>query len=245
MVSEAILFQVASMTALVGMALGWRGVMTRFSGFYDLPTAWNQIFWGILIGGIYASLADGYIFVPFVTAGLTGVTSGNSISNLVIILAISVVIHMMLRRVRVRKTGSQPTSGWALGLAIGGMTAMYLIFRVLQVYDVSLLIIANIVVLAIITPRCEALMCAHHGYRMLEGERWRAVFRSFFIRTIFLSALYYSVLQPITWIFIIPLTLLAERNAEKWVWAAVPKPARRRLRRIWAEKAREASIEEE
>jgi len=247
MVSDAILFQVASVMALVGMALGWRGVMTRFSGFYDLPTAWNQIFWGILIGGVYASLADRFIFVPFITAGLTGETSGNSISNLVIILAGSVVIHMMLRRVRVRKTGSQPTSGWTLGLAIGGMTSMYLIFRVLQVYEdeVSLFIIANLVVLAIITPRCEALICAHHGYRMLEGERWRAVFRSFIIRTIFLSALYFTVLQPLTWIFIIPLVLLAERSAEKWVWAAVPKPARRRLRRIWAEKAREARAEEE
>ena len=152
---------------------------------------------------------------------------------------------MMLRRVRVRKTGSQPTSGWALGLAIGGMTSMYLIFRTLQVHEVSVFIIANLVVLAIITPRSEALICAHHGYRMLEGERWRAVFRSFIIRTVFLSALYFTVLQPLTWIFIIPLVLLAERNAEKWVWAAVPKPARRRLRRIWAEKAREASSEEE
>jgi hypothetical protein len=245
MVSDAILFQVASMTALVGMALGWRGVMTRFSGFYDLPTAWNQIFWGILIGGVYASLVDRFIFVPFITAGLTGVTSGNSISNLVIILLGSVAIHLMLRRARVRKTGSQPTSGWALGLAIGGMTSMYLIFRVLQIYEISALIIANLVILAIITPRCEALICAHHGYRMLEGERWRAVFRSFIIRTIFLAALYFTVLQPLTWIFIIPLVLLAEKNAVRWVWAAVPKPARRRLRRIWAEKARYTGSEEE
>lgn len=245
MVSEAVLFQVASITALVGMSLGWRGVMTRFSGFYDLPTAWNQIFWGILIGGIYASLTDSYIFVPYITAGLTGVTSGNSISNLIIILGISVTIHLMLRRARVRKTGSQPTSGWALGLAIGGMTAMYLIFRVIQIYGFTLPIVANLVILAIVTPRCEALICSYHGYRMLEGERWRAVFRSFFIRTIFISALYFTVLQPLVWIFIIPLALLAERSAEKWVWAAVPKPARRRLRRIWAENARAAANEEE
>ena len=35
MVSELALFQVAAVAALVGMALGWRGVMTRYAGFYD------------------------------------------------------------------------------------------------------------------------------------------------------------------------------------------------------------------
>ena len=30
--------------------------MTRYSGFYDLPTAWSNIFWGILLGGIYGSM---------------------------------------------------------------------------------------------------------------------------------------------------------------------------------------------
>ena len=44
MASDLMLFQVASITALVGMGLGWRGVMTRYSGFYDLPTAWSMMF---------------------------------------------------------------------------------------------------------------------------------------------------------------------------------------------------------
>ena len=58
MASDLMLFQVASIVALVGIEiLGWRGVMTKYSGFYDLPTAWSMMFWGIL-GGLYGNLGD-------------------------------------------------------------------------------------------------------------------------------------------------------------------------------------------
>ena len=46
MASEMWLSQVAIIVSLVGMSLGWRGVMTKYSGFYDLPTAWSMMFWG-------------------------------------------------------------------------------------------------------------------------------------------------------------------------------------------------------
>ena len=65
MVSELVLFQLSSFCALMGMTLGWRGVMTRYSGFYDLPTAWSQVFWGIVLGGLYAVAADGALFIPY------------------------------------------------------------------------------------------------------------------------------------------------------------------------------------
>jgi len=67
MASDAILFQIASIVALIGMGLGWRGVMTRYSGFYDLPTAWSMMFWGILIGGLYGALSDYFMLIPYLT----------------------------------------------------------------------------------------------------------------------------------------------------------------------------------
>jgi len=66
MVSELVLFQVATFSALIGMTLGWRGVMTKYSGFYDLPTAWSQIFWGIIIGMFYATSCDSSLFIPYI-----------------------------------------------------------------------------------------------------------------------------------------------------------------------------------
>ena len=131
MASDAILFQIASIVALIGMGLGWRGVMTRYSGFYDLPTAWSMMFWGILIGGLYGSLGDRFMLLSYLTFSM----ENSSISNLVVIcLILAVGVHLMLRRERVRRTGSQPTSGWALGLAVGGMVAMFLIYRILEIH---------------------------------------------------------------------------------------------------------------
>ena len=65
MLSENLLFQVATFVSLIGMTLGWRGVMTKYSGFYDLPTAWNQMFWGIIIGMVYAILSFDNIVYPY------------------------------------------------------------------------------------------------------------------------------------------------------------------------------------
>ena len=135
MVSELVLFQLSSFSALVGMTLGWRGVMTRFSGFYDLPTAWNQVFWGIVLGGVYAVLADGMLFQPYFTTVVSedGIYTGlNVISLIMVTLFASIMSHFLLRRKRVRRGGSQPSSGWALGLAIGGMVAMVMMFRMFE-----------------------------------------------------------------------------------------------------------------
>ncbi|MBT5618534.1 MAG: hypothetical protein HOJ71_05605, partial [Euryarchaeota archaeon] len=120
MASTFFLFQAAAVASLIGMTLGWRGVMTKYSGFYDLPTAWSNVFWGILLGGIYASTSHNFILLPylkFVADDASAVV--NPINLLFLCLAASVGAHMLLRRERVRSGSSQPTSGWALGLAVG------------------------------------------------------------------------------------------------------------------------------
>ena len=65
MASTFVLFQLASIAALIGMTLGWRGVMTKYSGFYDLPTAWSNVFWGILLGGVYGRLIHDAVITPY------------------------------------------------------------------------------------------------------------------------------------------------------------------------------------
>ena len=245
MVSELVLFQLSSFCALVGMTLGWRGVMTKFAGFYDLPTAWNQVFWGIVLGGVYAVMADGLLFRPYYTTVLSSdsvYTGLNIISLMIVTLFASVFSHLLLRRKRVRKGGSQPSSGWALGLAIGGMVAMVTMFRMFEFEDIySVQGLANIALVSIITPRAEALITARHGYMMLQGRRWGAVLRSAFWRASLLVALYFVVFQPLGWVFVLPFIVLAAPSAETWIWESVPKEGRRRLRRLWAEQAREAN----
>ncbi len=243
MVSELVLFQLSSFCALIGMTLGWRGVMTKFAGFYDLPTAWNQVFWGIVVGGIYAVMADGLLFQPYYTTVLSndGIYTGlNIVSLMLVTLFASVASHLLLRRARVRRGGSQPTSGWALGLAIGGMVAMVMMFRMFEFESIfTIQGLANIALVSVVTPRAEALITARHGYMMLQGRRWGAVLRSTFWRASLLVALYFVVFQPIGWVFILPFLFLATPAAEAWIWEAVPKEGRRRLRRLWAEQQRE------
>jgi hypothetical protein len=221
------------------MSLGWRGIMTKYSGFYDLPTAWSMIFWGILIGGFYGNLADKYLLKPYLDDKVL------VLSNLIICLLLAVVAHLMLRRKKIRITGSQPTTGWALGLAIGGMVSMYLIFRLLEKYPFDYMLVITIILVALISPRAHALILCHHGHGMLQDKRWKVVLRTFIWITIIINGLYFAAKTPLAWIFIIPVLLLAEKQAPNWVWAAIPKPARRRLRRIWADAARSKSSEEE
>jgi len=239
MASTLVLFQVSSLVALIGMSLGWRGIMTKYSGFYDLPTAWSMVFWGILVGGFYGKLADSFLLLPYLKG------EGLVFSNLLICLVLAVTVHLMLRRNRVRKTGSQSTTGWALGLAVGGMVGMFFIFRILERYDLSIEIVASVTLVALISPRAHALIFCHHGHGMLMDMRWKVVLRTFIWCSLLITTLYSAFFYPLAWIFIIPVLLLAEKQAPKWVWAAIPKPARRRLRRIWADAARSKSSEEE
>ena len=102
MASDLMLFQVASIVALVGMSLGWSGVMTKYSGFYDLPTAWSMMFWGILLGGLYGNLGDAFLLLPTIEFG------SPSMFNIVICLMLAVSVHLILRRKKVRITGSNP-----------------------------------------------------------------------------------------------------------------------------------------
>jgi hypothetical protein len=237
MASGLILFQVASIVALVGMGLGWRGVMTRYSGFYDLPTAWSMMFWGILLGGFYGKLGDELILIPYYSGAFP-------LRNFILCLVLAVIVHLILRRERVRRTGSQPTTGWALGLSVGGMIGMYVIYRVLE-SGINPSHIATVVLIALASPRGHALIFCRHGYDMLLGKRWKATLKTFFLSALLLGSIYSSINDPIVWIFVIPVLLLAEKRAEGWVWAAVPRPARRRLRRIWSDASRTISTDEQ
>lgn len=215
--------------------------MTKYSGFYDLTTAWSMMFWGILVGGLYGSLGDLFLLTVYIEGKFL------PYSNLIICLGISVAVHLFLRRKKVRRTGSQPTTGWALGLAVGGMISLFLIFRLLQVYqdNIGIELVVTIILVALVSPRAHALIFCRHGYGMLMGKRWSIVLRTFFWTSLLLTALYSTVYRMDVWIFIIPPVLLAEKRAHDWVWAAVPRPARRRLRRIWSDASRAKAREEE
>lgn len=225
------------------MTLGWRGVMTKYSGFYDLPTAWSNVFWGLLLGGCYASLTHNYIldtYIKMVQDPQAEIV--NPISLLFICLVASIAAHMLLRRERVRSGSSQPTSGWALGLAIGAMMGMVHLFRIYAEYDTILswkLWVAT-VGFGLFAPRTEALICSFHGHLMLQGKRWGAVARSTFWRCSYVVMFSFAVIDPLAWVFIVPFALLIDKKAKVWIWDSIPSEGKKRLRKMWARQIREA-----
>ena len=240
MASTFLLFQVASVSALVGMTLGWRGVMTRYSGFYDLPTAWSNVFWGILIGGFYASFTYNNIVLPYIVmVNDDQAAVVNPLNLLLLCLMASVAVHFLLRRDRVRRGSSQPTSGWALGLAMGGMMSLVFILSILETeFNISL--VATIACLALFGPRCEALITSFQGHLMLQGRRWGAVLRGTFWRCAYVVMFAFALVNLSAWFFIIPAALLFNRSSETWIWDSIPKEGKKRLRKIWARNARES-----
>ena len=244
MTSDFLLFQLASASALVGMTLGWRGVMTRYSGFYDLPTAWSNVFWGILVGGFYGSLTHNFILIPYIEQLLVDEQAAvvNPINLLLLCVLASVAVHLLLRRDRVRKGSSQTTSGWALGLAIGGMLAMVMILVSLQSSDFDIRLGVTVLCLGLFGPRCEALICSFQGHLMLQGRRWGAVLRGAFWRCAYVVMFAFALVNASAWIFIIPAALIFNRYSESWIWESIPKEGKKRLRKIWARNAREAQM---
>ena len=154
----------------------------------------------------------------------------------------SIIVHFLLRRTRVRSGSSQTTSGWALGLAIGGMFAMVVIFAILQWYEFSPILVISILLICLLAPRCEAIITSYQGHLMLVGKKWGAILRATMWRCGYVVMFAYVLSAPIGWIFILPVMLIADRASENWIWDSIPKEGKKQLRKIWARQARERKL---
>ena len=110
------------------MTLGWRGVMTKYSGFYDLPLHGIKSF-GEFSRGCICIHGTQLVVHPVLGNRRFRERAGelNLINLILITLIATIAMHFLLRRKRIRKGGSHATSGWGLGLAVGGMFSIVLI----------------------------------------------------------------------------------------------------------------------
>ena len=137
---------------------------------------------------------------------------------------------------------SQTTSGWALGLAIGGMFSMVAIYAVLRIYEFNFQLALTVFLLSLLAPRCEAIISSYQGQMMLMGRKWGAILRATMWRCGYVVMFAYVLSAPIGWIFIIPVMLIANRASEDWIWNSIPKEGKKQLRKIWARQARERKL---
>mgnify|MGYP003317668428 FL=1 len=125
--------QIAFAIALIGVVIGWRGVLTRMTGFYDLSGAVRYLLYGIVAGVFLALAVDELILKSILTESDTSAISvplGSLIPLSLLIGALeSSFVLFLLGRPGVSSIRASPPFGWALGLGLGSMQAAYLIVR--------------------------------------------------------------------------------------------------------------------
>jgi hypothetical protein len=241
---EAVVFQIAALLALLGMGLAWRGVMTQYAGFYDLTLAWSHVLWGCVLGALVASLEFQTLFIPYyeLVIGGSDATQGPNLFVLLWFVAMhSAAAHLILRRTKVREASAQTTSGWALGAAMGGMQGLFLSAQLLNAntaFDASHRWLGA-AAFGLLLPRLEATLTAWQGHLMLQGRRLGAVFRAAAWRMVLLTLAYFAFFQPLIWLVAVVVLLSAEPRVGGWVWDGLSPQAKRALRRVRAERARE------
>ena len=92
----------------------------------------------------------------------------------------------------------------------------------------------------LLLPRLEATLTAWQGHLMLQGRRLGAVFRAAAWRMVLLTLAYFAFFQPLVWLAAVVILLSAEPRVGEWVWDGLSPQAKRALRRVRAERAREA-----
>ena len=246
---EAVVFQIAALLALLGMGLAWRGVMTQYAGFYDLSLAWSHVLWGFVLGAVVAALEFQTLFIPYYDVVVGGAPASQGPNLLVLLWFVSMhsaAAHLILRRTKVREASAQTTSGWALGAAMGGMQGLFLSAQLLNAegtFDGAHRWLGA-VAFGLLFPRLEGTLTAWQGHLMLQGRRVGAVVRAAVWRMVLLSLAYYAFFQPLIWMAAAVLLLSMEPRVSAWVWDGLSPQAKRALRRVRAERAREQRTRE-
>lgn len=243
-VQDVVVFQIAGLLGLVGMGLTWTGVLARYMGFYDLSLVWNHVLWGMALGALVAVLEFDSLFLPYYAAVIDGsdATRGPSLLWLAWWVSMhSAVVHLFLRRERVRRAGAHVTSGWAFGATMGGMHGVFLSAQYLNGAPVDGWVTrtAGTVAFALLLPRLEAVITAWQGHLMLHGRRLGAVIRAALWRMVMLTLVYYAFFEPLAWLAALAALGLIEPKVNGWVWSGLDKRAQRMYRRVRANAARE------
>ena len=133
--------QFAFAIALIGVVIGWKGVLTRMTGFYDLSGAVRYLLYGIVAGVLLALAVDELLLTTIILesdSSAVKVPLANLIPLSLLIGALeSSFVLFLLGRPGGSSIRASPPFGWALGLGLGSMQAAYLIVRL---FDPNLLI---------------------------------------------------------------------------------------------------------
>ncbi len=239
--------QLSFAIGLLGVYLGWKGVISRMTGFFDMAGAVKYLLYGIVSGMILAVSIDS-ILLSGINQSSLNIIYAILISLLIALTESSFVLFLLSRKRLIELRGSPPF-GWSLGLGIGSMQASILIYRLFvdsnlssQYSGVGLLTIVLAFFISISSGLGQALISSWQGSMILDQYRFKPLIYSSLFRCILILTLTLSIFVPILILINIPAIMFFWPYAQKkWLISGMTPAAKQAYRRT----LRQSSIHKE
>lgn len=230
--------QIAFAIGLLGVYIGWRGIIAKMTGFYDMAGAFKYLLFGIVSGMVFAVASDEMILQFAVIEAKLNIIYA-FIVCLIIGASESALVMFLLGRPKVVSLRASTPYGWTLGLGMGAMFTSVLVVRlfdpVLPGSDFSGFDIIAIVIalsLAVIACLGNALISTYQGVGVLTSTRLKTFYVSAFSRGVLILGCIFILWQPLIIIFFSTLIFYYWPTAQKeWLPLGMTPAASQAFRR--------------
>ena len=230
--------QIAFAIGLLGVYIGWRGIIAKMTGFYDMAGAFKYLLFGIVSGMIFAVASDEMILQFAVIEARLNIIYAFIVS-LMIGASESALVMFLLGRPKVVSLRASTPYGWTLGLGMGAMFTSVLIVRLfdpqLSGSDFAGFDIISIVMalsLAVIVCLGNALISTYQGVGVLTSTRFKTFYVSTFLRGVLILGCIFILWQPLIIIFFSTLIFYYWPTAQtKWLPLGMTPAASQAFRR--------------
>lgn len=230
--------QIAFAIGLLGVYIGWRGIIAKMTGFYDMAGAFKYLLFGIVSGMVFAVASDEMILQFAVIEAKLNIIYA-FIVCLIIGASESALVMFLLGRPKVVSLRASTPYGWTLGLGMGAMFTSVLIVRLFDPalpgsdfsgFDIIAIVIA--LSLAVIACLGNALLSTYQGVGVLTSTRLKTFYVSTFSRGVLILGCIFILWQPLIIIFFSTLIFYYWPTAQKeWLPLGMTPAASQAFRR--------------
>ena len=225
--------QIAFAIGLLGVYIGWRGIIAKMTGFYDMAGAFKYLLFGIVSGMVFAVASDEMILQFAVIEAKLNIIYA-FIVCLIIGASESALVMFLLGRPKVVSLRASTPYGWTLGLGMGAMFTSVLIVRLfdpdISGFDIIAIVIAPS--LAVIACLGNALVSTYQGVGVLTSTRLKTFYVSTFSRGVLILGCIFILWQPLIIIFFSTLIFYYWPTAQKeWLPLGMTPAASQAFRR--------------
>ncbi|MBF26261.1 MAG: hypothetical protein CMA98_00440 [Euryarchaeota archaeon] len=230
--------QIAFAIGLLGVYIGWRGIIAKMTGFYDMAGAFKYLLFGIVSGMVFAVASDEMILQFAVIEAKLNIIYA-FIVCLIIGASESALVMFLLGRPKVVSLRASTPYGWTLGLGMGAMFTSVLIVRLFDPalpgsdfsgFDIIAIVIA--LSLAVIACLGNALVSTYQGVGVLTSTRLKTFYVSAFSRGVLILGCIFILWQPLIIIFFSTLIFYYWPTAQKeWLPLGMTPAASQAFRR--------------